>query len=476
MSIKRDFVHNILFILSNILFPIVSFSYTSRILGPEGIGKVQFVITFAQYFVLIAALGIPFYGMREVAKVRNDKKQLSKLFSELLLINIISSTVLLIIYFVIIVSFSWFHHDLSFYLLGGIFVLLGFSVLDWFYIGIEQFKFLSIRSIIIKGFALVALLLFVRTKNDLLIYFLITLFSIIGNNIWNLSNLKGQITIHFKEINLRKHLPILLTLFGTSLSISIYTVVDTLFLGFLSDNRAVGFYTAAIKITKLAIPLIFSLGTVLIPKITQSLVAKDRKLTQVLTDQSFSFICLFGIPISFGFYLYAPEIMIIFSGVQFMDAIPTMQIAAPLVFLIGMGHIFGFQLLMPSGNEKYYLLATIFGMITSVSLNIILITILKDKGAAIATVMGELIVSVTACYFVYKKMQLNFNWSLGLNALLASLVFIPIGILLRDFIPDTSIRLVTAIISCASVYFVTQLFIFKESQIRGIYLNLVKKN
>ena len=150
MSIKKNFIHNILYILSNILFPIISFSYTTRILGPEGLGKVQFVITFAQYFVLVAALGIPIYGIREVAKARGDKNKLSKLFSELLVINILSSIVLLVIYFIVVFSVGWFHNDITFYILGGVIVLSGFSVIDWFFIGMEQFHFLSIRSIIIK--------------------------------------------------------------------------------------------------------------------------------------------------------------------------------------------------------------------------------------------------------------------------------------------------------------------------------------
>jgi len=474
MSIKRDFVHNILFILSNILFPIVSFSYTSRILGPEGIGKVQFIITFTQYFVLIAALGIPAYGVREVSKARGDQNRLNKLFSELLFINILTSLILLLLYIVIISVVGWFHQDLTFYIFGGVLVLFGFSTLDWFYIGSEQFSFLSIRSIIIKTLALIALFLFVKNSNDLIVFFLITVFSILGNNIWNLINLKGQITLKFKQLTFKKHLPVLFILFSTSISISIYTLIDTLLLGFLADNRAVGLYTAAIKITKIGIPLIASLGTVLIPRITQSIVSKDDDLLQKLADLSFSFICFLAVPISFGLLLFAPEIITVFSGSQFIEAIPTMRISAPLVFLIGLGSIFGPQLLIPGGNEKSYFFATIIGMVTSVVLNLCLITIFRDKGAAIATVTGELIVTFTACYFVYKKMQLNFNWSLGLNALLASLIFIPICILLRDFIPVTSIRLVIAIITCASVYFLTQLFIFKESLIRKIYLNLVK--
>ena len=475
MSIKKNFFHNILFILSNVLFPIISFSYTSRILGPEGLGKIQFVITFAQYFVLVAALGIPIYGIREVAKARGDKTKLSKLFSELLIINIFSSALLLAIYFVVVFSVGWFQHDIVFYLIGGVIVLSGFSVIDWFFMGMEQFHFLSIRSIIIKGAALLALFLFVKTPKDLLVYFLIIIFSLIGNNLWNLTNLKGTIVIRFRKLELRKHIPALLTLFSTTVIVSIYTMVDTLFLGFITDDKAVGFYTAALKITKISIPLVASLGTVLIPRITQSIVSKDELLLQKLAGQSFSFICLLAIPISLGLFLYAPEIIIVFSGSQYLDAIPTMQIAAPLVILIGLGSIFGPQLLISSGKEKIFFIATVFGMITSVVLNVILIRLFRDKGAAIATIMAELVVTGIAYYFVYTQMKLRFNWGLGLKAVLASLVFIPIGIVVRDFAPNTFIRLGIEIISCTIVYFSIQLFVFKESQIRGVYLNVVKR-
>jgi O-antigen/teichoic acid export membrane protein len=475
MSIKKNFFHNILFIISNILFPIVSFSYTSRILGPEGIGKVQFVITFAQYFVMVAALGIPVYGIREVAKAKGDPTRLNNLFSELLLINLLTSAILLVIYVTVVSVIGWFHNDLTFYILGGLLVLFGFSTLDWFYVGTEQFQFLSIRSIIIKVIALIALFLFVKSKNDLIVFFLITVFSILGNNIWNLINLKGKIKLKFKQLDLKKHLPVLITLFSTSLAISIYTLIDTLLLGFLADNRAVGFYTAAIKITKIAIPLVASLGTVLIPRITQSIDINDGKLTQRLTDKSFSFICLMGIPISFGLFIYSPEILMVFSGNQFMDAIPTMQIASPLVFLIGLGSIFGSQLLIPSGNEKGYLIATVFGLVISLVLNLTLIGIFKDKGTAFATVMSELVVSFTSFYYVNKRMKLNFNWKLAFNALVASLIFIPVALVVRYFEANYFIRLGIEVIVCAGLYFMVQIFIFKEVLIREGSFQVIKK-
>ncbi len=475
MSLKKNFLHNIVFILSNILFPIISFSYTARILGPEGIGKVQFIITFAQYFVMVAALGIPVYGIREVAKARGDQNRLNKLFSELLCINVITSLVLLIVYIFIISFAAWFHQDLSFYVFGGILVFFGFSTLDWLYVGLEKFSFLSFRSISIKVLALIALFLFVRRPEDLIVFFLISVFSMLGNNIWNLINLNGLVTIRFRQLALKKHLPVLLILFSTSIAISIYTLIDTLLLGFLADNQAVGYYTAAIKITKIGIPLVASLGTVLIPQISQSFDAGNQMLTQSLTDKSFSFICLLGIPISFGLFIYAPEIMRVFSGNQFMDAIPTMQIAAPLVFLIGLGSIFGTQLLIPSGNEKGYLYATIFGLVISLVLNLALISAFRDKGTAVATVVSELAVSAVSFYFVNRKMKLKFDWTLCLKALGACLIFIPIALLVRCFEISEFLRLSFALVLCAGLYFGVQVFVFKETLVRGVLFTMIRK-
>lgn len=472
-SIKKSLFHNTLFLLSNILFPLVSFSYVSRILGPEGYGKIQFILVFAQYFVIVAAFGIPIFGVREIAKVRHNKSQISKLISELLFINILSTLLLLGIYLVIIFSFSWFQDDQSLYLLGGILVLAGFSTLDWVYNGMEQFNFLSIRSITIKTISLIALFLFVKTKNDLILYFLIIIFSIVGTNIWNLIKIRQLISFRFKELNFKRHLPVLATLFSTSISISIYTVIDTLLLGFITDDMAVGYYSAAVKINKIAIPLVIALGTVLIPRITLSISNNNRDLLQSLIDKSFAFICLLGIPISFGLFIFAPEFILAFSGPQFEPAILTTQITAPLALLIGLGHLFGFQLLIPAGLQKKYLIATVAGMLISVVLNLVLIPLIKDKGTAIATVAGEIAVTFISFYYVNKKMKLNINWSLAVKSALTCLIFIPIALLLRTYQTETILRLFMAITSSAILYFLIQFFIFKNQHIKEVYTDML---
>lgn len=474
-TVKKNFFYNGLLLLSNLLFPVINFAYASRVLGPAGIGKVQFVIVFATYFVVMAQFGIPVYGMREIAKAGEDRKKRDKLFSELLLINFLSSLLLTAIYGVLIFSVGWFHDSINYYLLGGLLVLTGFSVLDWYYMGMEQFRFLSLRSIVIKVVALAALFLFVRSPENLMIYFLITIFSILAVNLWNLLHLKGQVTIRFRQTNPKKHLWPLLILYVSSLTISVYTLGDTLLLGFLTNDKAVGFYTAAKKLILITTPLINSLGTVLIPKLTKSLDLKNRQETDTRVNQSFSFICLFGIPVSMGISIFAPEIMRLFSGVQFTGAILTLQLIAPVIFLVGLGHLFGMQLLIPGGFEKQYLLVTLLGMGISLGLNLLLIRMFQDKGAAVTLVVTEGIVSFMAYFFVIKKMHLYVHWSLAIKAFVASLLFIPVALFMRSTGLPLTLELFVAVLVSAALYFMVQIFLFKETLLRSLLVRAFKK-
>ena len=469
-SIKRNLFHNSLLLLSNLLFPFISFSYASRVLGPEAFGKIQFILVFAQYFVLLAAIGIPIYGVREIAKIRHDQARISKTVSELLLLNAISSFLLLLVYLGILFLVPWFHDDLQLYLLGGLIVISAFSNLDWYYNGMEQFRFLSMRSISIKTLSLVALFVFVKTKEDLLVYFAVVVFSILANHLWNLWGIRNIISFHFKSMELQRHLPALLTLLGTSVSISIYSVIDTLLLGFLADDTAVGLYTAAVKINKITIPVLIALGTVLIPRITQSLERRDEIQLDKLINQSFAFTCLLGVPISFGLFLFANEFIASISGPEFANAVLTMKISAPLALIIGIAHIFGFQLLIPAGYERKYLWATLAGVCVSVVLNLLLISSFKDKGAAVATVSSEIVVTGIAGYFAYKFIKFKLDWGMLLKALLSCILFIPIAYGVRTISDNEVICLLIAVPLSALVYFSIQGWIFENPLINEAFV------
>jgi len=170
---KKNYLYNLLQSLVNILFPIISFPYASRVLGPVGIGKVQFAFSFAQYFALFAALGIPIYGIIEIAKVKGDAKKLSAIFSELTIIYFITSLLFSALYFLVVLIFPYFTPERNFYFSAALIILFGFSAIDWVYSGLEEFKGIALRSIVIKVVSLLSLFLFVKDAGDYKNYLLI---------------------------------------------------------------------------------------------------------------------------------------------------------------------------------------------------------------------------------------------------------------------------------------------------------------
>lgn len=458
---KRNYIYNLIITVFNILFPVLSFPYAARILGPSGIGKIQFVSNFAQYFALIAALGLPFYGVREIAKVKNDKNKLSKTFSELLYIYIITSVLFTVIFIVITVSVNRFNVDFKYYLTASSLILLGFCSVDWFYQGLEQFKTIAIRSIVVKLISLILLYTLVKNKNDLFIYMVITVFSFLGNNLMNMLILSRSIAFQTKELNVKRHIKPLIYILASTLSMAMYALFDTVLLGLLSDEKSVGFYTAGVKISKITLPLVTSIGGALIPQISRSFASNQKQFNQIIT-LSFEFIIIISIPISFGLLVLAPEMIYVFSGPDFHRAVLPMQILSFLPFLIGMGNLFGVQILITAAKEKEMLISVATGMFVSLLGNILLVPPLKEIGGAISNTLTELIVALMFFYFVRKNFEINLSGKVIINSVLVSILFIPIVIGLRLIITNSIAIIAASFLLCSLIYIIATLFVFKN--------------
>ena len=477
---KKNYIYTLLLTVFNILFPILSFPYISRILGPAGVGKVQFVVTFAQYFALVSALGIPYYGVREIARVRSNYQDLSKTFSELLSIYLITSLIISALYVGVVFSFAKFSAETSFYLPSLLIVLLGFSSIDWFYQGLEEFKSIALRSVAIKLISLILMYLFVKTNHDVLVYLNITIFSILGNNLLNLFLLGNKASLTKRGLNLKRHLKPLFYIFGANLSIAMYNMLDTILLGLLSDDRAVGYYTASTKITRIALPLVISIGSVLLPKISESFHKKDGKHVNLLLT-SYSFIILLAVPITFGLFLLATPLVHLVSGNAFDQAILPMQILSVLPLLIGMGNLLGVQVLISAGMEKEMLKAVMIGMVISIALNFTLVPKLHETGAAIANSLTELLVSALFYYYVRKAYTINFPVKVFFYSVLASLPFIPIIYIFKQCFINELLLLAASVFSCGLMYVIIRYFILKDiytheviSKIKTLLLSKIK--
>ncbi len=460
---KKNYFYNLSLSITNILFPLLSFPYASRILGPLGIGKVQLASSFAQYFALFAALGIPIYGIQEVAKVRHNKNNLNTVFSELLLIYFVTSILISFIYLAVVFSFPFFSPNIELYCYAGLIIFLGFSSIDWFFSGMEDFKSLAIRTIVIKILSLLFLYLFVKKIDDYRNYLFVTIFSLTGNNIINFLMVRGKAVIVVPTKALFRHVKPLVYIFSTTIAASMYTVLDTLLLGFLANEKAVGLYTAAIKLSKVSLPFITSIGVILIPRISSNMAQNAEEAVQELLDTSYHFIVFFSIPLVAGLMLLAPEFIIVFSGRQFLDATMCMRIVSFLPLLIGFGHFFAFQILVPGGRYKQMFISVLGGVFFCFLISFVLVPKYMENGSAIANIITELIVTTSYFYFVKKYFRYTYQWSFLWKAALCSLIFLPVVFGVRMLLLEPIITLSISILFCSLCYFVLQYLVFRDT-------------
>lgn len=471
-KIRINLFYNIILSGTQILFPIVTFPYASRILGPDGVGLVSFAESICRYFLLLAALGIPIYGVREISKARNNKQNVSKLFSEIFFLHVITTVFVAILYIICIAFIPKMQINYDLFIWGILMIVFNLFTVEWLFMGYEDFKFVTIRSLIIRVLAVVYLFYYVKNPEDYVKYFLLTVFTTVANGLVNLffSYKLVKLDFNFSTLNLKKHLRPLLLIFSTTVAISIYILMDTILLGFLSTDTAVGYYTAALKMNKITLLVVGALGTVLIPKLSEIVSKQDDVEFSRLISQSLNFVLTITVPVTIAIVMLSPEIIYLFSGKGFDQAILTMRILSPITLFIGLSNVFGLQILTPLSKDKELMISVIIGTFVSLLLNFILIPRFNENGAAISNVIAELTV-MTLTYFKAKKyIKISLPSELIFKNIIFAVPYFCI-ILLFKLIFSESLMIIVFSFSISLIYFTfSQCYLIKNP----LVLNIVK--
>ena len=403
VSVKRNLFYNIFLNISKVIFPLITAPYISRVMAADDLGLWNFATTYAGYFAVVALLGIPFYGAREIAKVRDDIEETNRLFSELFSIAILSTVLTSFIYFLSIILINQLSVDYIVFLIAGIFLFCSPFNIDWFYSGLENFKIITMRSLIIKALSVCSLFLFVRDKTDFIIMLLISVFSTIANDIWNFVCLyRSGYKVHFTYKGIRKHLKPLILLLASSLAVTIYTVLDTIMLGFMTAYTEVAYYTYAMHIIKAILAAVTSLAAVAVPRISYFIKRKQYQEVNTLINKSFSLVSFFSFPICVGIILISPTFIPLFLGSQFYGSVLPIQILSLILIFIGLNNLFAVQCLVGLGYDKLFLYSILVGTFTNFMLNLILIPYCGAVGASIASSVAEFFVLSASFYMVVK--------------------------------------------------------------------------
>ena len=389
-SIKKNFIMNALLTMSSFIFPLITFPYVSRILSPEGTGKVSFATSVIAYFALFAQLGIPTYGIRVCAKVRDDKVELSRTVQEIFVINVGMTAITYIAFGIALGCVPRLQAERLLFLIMSTTLLFNTIGMDWLYRGLEKYTYITLRSILFKFIALLAMFALIHQKSDYVIYGGISIFAASASNICNLVNVHRY--IHLKPVgdyNFRRHLGPIMIFFAMSCATTIYTNLDTVMLGFIKTDADVGYYNAAVKIKGVLLGIVTSLGTVLLPRASYYIEHHEMEEFRRITKKAINFVFLIAVPLTVYFILYAKEGILFLSGDAYISAVVPMQIIMPTILFIGLTNIMGIQMLVPLGREKVVLYSEIAGAIVDLILNAILIPQLASAGAAIGTLVAE---------------------------------------------------------------------------------------
>lgn len=423
-SLAINSIYSVLYKVVNVLYPLLTATYVARILLADGVGKVAFAQNIVQYFVIIAALGIPNYGIREIAKVRAEESMTNKLFSELILINAISTTVCIISYYLMVSLVPFFEVNRSLFLLAGITLILNYFNVDWYYQGCEQYGYIAKRNCVVKLVSLILVFILIHSTNDYLLYALIYSLAIAGNYCFNVYNLRGKVKLVFHDLDLKRHLKPVLILLASSISIELYTLVDTTMLGTICTDTVVGYYTNSVKLARIINSTIASIALVLLPRLSFYYSEKQFDKLRITANKVYCVLATLTIPSAIGLFLLAEEVVFVFYGAAFMPAVITLKILSVLVVAVALNNFFGTQILMTFGLESKLLVSVIIGAIVNISLNSILIPTLEQNGAAIASAISEICVLLATYYFASKFVHFSLGWKYWTSLIISCIALI----------------------------------------------------
>ena len=393
-SLKLNFIMNAILTMSSFIFPLITFPYVSRILQPAGNGKVNFMLSVVTYFNMFAQLGIPTYGIRACAAVRDDHEKLTRTVHELLFINVMTTILTYIVFAFAVMLVPRLQQDKALAIIMSFTIGLTTIGVEWLYKALEQYTYITVRSIIFKAISVVAMFMLVHAKSDYVIYGAITTFASSASFILNMVNVHKYIGIRpIGNYRIKRHLKPVFIFFAMSIAATIYTNLDSVMLGFMKTDTDVGYYTAAVKIKNILVSLVTSLGTVLLPRAAYYIEKGETEEFAKLSRKAMNFVILTAVPLMIYFMMYAKNGIFFLSGSAYTGSIIPMQIIMPTLLFIGISNLTGLQMLVPLNKEGAVLVSTIIGAVVDLIVNTLLIPKMASSGAAIGTLVAEFFVT-----------------------------------------------------------------------------------
>ena len=466
-SIKKNIMLSTVYQVITLITPFITTPYISRVLGADGIGIYSFTMSIETYFAMFAALGTISYGTREISRARNNIELRSKVFWEIEILSIITTSISILIWCVF-VSFSD-KYQLYFLILT---ITLAANLLDisWLFTGLEQLKYIVYRNIIFRLLSIIALFLLVTEKSDIAMYIGINAISTFGGAAsmwWSLPKFVHRVP--FSSLQIKRHFRETLVYFIPTIATSVYTVLDKTLIGMItSDIAENGYYEQATKIIRMGQTLTFSaLNTVLGARISYLFKEKRYEEIHKRIYKSIDFILFMGCLLMFGIIGAADVFVPWFFGQGFEPVVLFMQVMSPIILIIGVSNCLGSHYYTPAGLRKISAKFIIAGACFNLVLNLILIPQYAGLGAIIASLAAELLISILYLrncdgYLTIKVLK-KYSWKKVVSGLIA----LAIAYMLQESADELWLILLMQSLSIVFVY-CAMLIVLKDSSLQYI--------
>lgn len=404
-SVKKNFIYDLFYQILTIITPFITAPYIARVLGTTCVGIQSYTNSVVTYFALFGSLGVAVYGQREIARKRHDGKEISLVFWELTILRGVSLLAATVIYLFMALQSERY----GVYLLVLTMTLIGTAFdISWFFQGLENFAVIVVRNTIIKILGIVLTFLLVKSQDDLLLYIaMLAASGMLGNiSVWFYLPRYLQ-RVHVKEMNIRRHIKETFVYFVPTIATSIYIYLDKVMIGAItSEDSENGYYEYATQIVSMAKIIFLSLNNVMASRMSLLFEKKKHDEIHALMDESIDFTMFLGWPIMFGMMGIVGKFVPWFLGDGYEETCFLVQLTAPLILIIAISNVIGSQYLTPSGQRARSNKVICTGAVVNFVLNLILIPQFQSRGAAIASVAAELVITVWYLYMGREYVQI----------------------------------------------------------------------
>ena len=473
----NNYILSVINTLAGLLIPIITFPYVSRVLGAENLGIINFAASYGYYFMHLANFGISSYAIREISKIRDNKDELHRVSNEIYNINILFSILSGVLYIVGVFSIAKFRENALVFCLYSLPIFTNFLGLEWIFQAFDDYKFTTLRGLLVRVLSLVATFVFIKEKADYPIYMLISAISDMGSRLSNLYYVRkryAKINLHPKFLNFKKHFKSLFTLFIFRMINGISANLDKIMIGFMLIYSYVGVYSAGIKFVLLVIPLIENIGIVLFPKINISAGTSEDEYKRNL-NFNYNLILMLSIPMAVGMFLLSPMIIKLFAGAEYLGAINVSRIMCLIIVLCPIGDLLGSKTLLVYNKDSWLLICSSIVAVSNIVLNAVFIPLWGINGATFASLMSYFVAVLSRYIFTRRLVKFNlFTWNL-LKYTCFTVPFIIIYLFLRDYI-NSNVGIMFAYVFVAIIIYAFELFFTKDKDFMFVIKRFLKKD